>query len=246
MPLHKSKPFKRPSPPLLAFDARQASRATWIERGQRANLIGLGYTLFEAVVGISAGIASGSVSLLGFGLDAASELMAGLAAQWRLASEVDEARRAEIEHLALRIIGGSMLLLAGYVAIESIEALLLGESPKRTFVGIALAVISLVVMPWLAREKRAVATALKSQALKAQAQQSTICAWLAGIVLGGFVVDVALGWWWADAVAALLMTPLIAREGIEALEGHAPCGCEPTIQEVHARRAPVILNTERA
>ncbi len=245
MPPFKSKPFKIPAPPFTASDARLASRSTLIVRGQRLNVIGLAWTCFEALVAIVAGAMSGSVSLLSFGMDAGIELAAGLVAVWRLNGDVHE-HRERIEHRALKLIGWSLLALAAYVAIESVHALLMHEAPKPSIPGVGIAVLSVLFMPWLSSQKRSVAVALKSKALQAHASQAALCGWLAAFLLIGQALDAALGWWWADAVAALAMTPIIAREGLEAVRGHAPCGCEPDIEEVHARRAPVLLTTERA
>jgi divalent metal cation (Fe/Co/Zn/Cd) transporter len=244
MPPIRSTPFKVPAPPITASDARLASRSTLIERGHRLNLIGLAWTSLEAIVAIVAGAMSGSVSLLSFGLDAGIELAAGLIAVWRLAGDAHE-HRERIEHQALKLIGWSLLALAAYVALESVHELLKAEAPKRSLPGVAIAVLSVLFMPWLAKQKRSVAMALKSKALQAHATQTALCGWLAAFLLVGQALDVTLGWWWADAVAALAMTPIIAREGLEAVRGHAPCGCEPAIDEVHARRAPVLLTTER-
>ncbi|HMG70329.1 MAG TPA: cation transporter, partial [Gemmatimonadaceae bacterium] len=90
-------------------------------------------------------------------------------------------------------------------------------------VGIALAVASLIVMPLLARAKRKVAIALNSRALRSEAQQTQLCTYLSAILLGGLALNAVFGWWWADPVAALVMVPIIGKEGIEALRGHDTC-----------------------
>ncbi|MBI3789420.1 MAG: cation transporter [Gemmatimonadetes bacterium] len=185
------------------------------------------------------------VALLGFGLEGGTELAAGLTALWRLKGDEHE-HREQIEHAALRVIGWLLLALAAYVTLESVHALLTHEAPRRSWPGIALALTSVAFMPWLSRQKHLVAVALKSRALQAHATQAALCGWLAFFLLAGMALDVALGWWWADAVAALCMVPIIAREGLEGVRGHAPCGCEPDMEEVHARRAPVIITSERA
>ncbi len=245
MPPIRSSPFKVPEPPITASGARMASRSTLIALGHRLNLIGLAWTCFEALVAIIAGTLSGSVSLLSFGIDAGIELAAGLVAVWRLNGDA-RSHREHIEHRALKLIGWSLLLLAAYVAMEAAHALITHEVPKPNIFGMGIAVLSVCFMPWLSKQKRLVAKALRSKALQAHAAQAALCGWLAGFLLVGQALDLALGWWWADAVAALAMTPIIVREGLEAVRGHAPCGCEPDIEEVHARRAPMLLTTERA
>jgi divalent metal cation (Fe/Co/Zn/Cd) transporter len=236
----KSTPFKVPAPPITASEARLASRVTLIERGHRLNNLGLAYTCVEAAVGIAAGLASGSVALLGFGMEGGIELAAGLTALWRLNGDEHE-HRERIEHAALKVIGWLLLALAAWVALESAHAIYTHEVPHRSWPGIALAVSSVLFMPWLSKQKREVAMALKSRALQAHATQAALCGWLAFFLLAGMALDIALGWWWADAAAALCMAPIIAREGLEGVRGHAPCGCEPDMEEVHARRAPVII-----
>lgn len=246
MTILKSSPFIRPSKPLAAADARAASRVALVEQGIRLNLIGLAYTVVEASVGIVAGLASGSVSLLGFGIDAGIEFTAGLTAHWRLASDGDEERRERIEGQAHRVIAILLLALGAYVAFESVDALILGAGPSRSWPGIALAVASVCFMPWLARAKHRVATMLRSGALKAQAAQTRICAWLAAILLLGLGLDTVFGWWWSDAVAGLTMVPLIVREGLDALHGdHTHHFLDGDIDEVQKHRAPLIITSER-
>jgi len=119
----------------------------------------------------------------------------------------------------LRLVGVSFLLLAAYVGFEAGKTLLLRDSPSPSIPGIAIAVASLIVMPVLAHRKRVVARRLDSRALHADSRQTSLCAYLSAILLGGLVLNAVLGWWWADSVAALLMVPIIAGEGIEALRG---------------------------
>jgi divalent metal cation (Fe/Co/Zn/Cd) transporter len=200
-------------------------RGALVRRGLRLGYLGLAYNVVESAVGLAAGAASGSVSLLGFGADAAIESAASVAALWRLHADGDEARRERLERRALRLIGGAMCVLAAYVAWEAVGALRAREVPAASPVGIALAVASLTLMPVLARAKRRVALGLGSGALVIEAKQTSICAWLSAILLAGLALNALLGWWWADPVAALAMVPLIVREGMEGLRGRSPCGC---------------------
>jgi divalent metal cation (Fe/Co/Zn/Cd) transporter len=122
------------------------------------------------------------------------------------------------------------VLLAIYVSYDSITALISREAPEESVVGIVLAAVSLVVMPLLVRSKRRVARAIKSRALIADSKQTELCTYLSAILLGGLLLNALLGWWWADPSAALVMVPIIAKEGIEALRGDTCCdvACSPT------------------
>jgi divalent metal cation (Fe/Co/Zn/Cd) transporter len=167
---------------------------------------------------------AGSVALVGFGFDSLIELGAGVAALWRLQADRDPARRHRAERTALRLVGLSFLALALYVAADATRSLLTRSGPDESFVGIAVAAASLIVMPLLARAKRRVAFRLGSGALAAEAKQTLICTYLSAILLAGLLCTATLGWWWVDAVAALGMVPLIAWEGVEGVRGRSACG----------------------
>ena len=200
-----------------------APRIALVQRGLALNWLTFAYNVVEAVVALGAGIVSGSVALVGFGLDSVIEVTASGAAQWRLRADLDVARRERVERTTLRIIGWSFLALAAYVTLDSANALVRREPPERSIVGLALLALSAVVMPVLARAKRRVARAMTSRALEADAMQTSLCAYLSVIALGGVALNAALGWWWADPVAALAMVPIIAREGVEGVRAR---GCE--------------------
>jgi divalent metal cation (Fe/Co/Zn/Cd) transporter len=194
-----------------------------VTRGRRLNAATLAYNTVEGVVAILAGLAAGSIALVGFGIDSAIELAASVAALWRLAADHDLARRAVAERRTHRIIGLLFLALATYVTVDAASALYRREAPDVSRVGIALAAASLVVMPLLARAKRRVGLALDSRALTAEAMQTALCTWLSAILLLGLLLNATLGWWWADPVAALGMVPIITREGLEGLRGEQTC-----------------------
>lgn len=200
------------------------ARAALVRRGLLLNYATLGYNVVEAGVALAAGLTAGSVSLLGFGIDSVVEVSASVAALWRLRADGDAVRRARLERRTHRLIGASFLALAAWVAWESVEALRLSEVPERSPVGMTILALSVVVMPLLARAKRRVARGLSSGALVAEATQTALCAWLSAIALGGVALNALLGWWWADPVAALAMTPIIAREGWDGVRGRASCG----------------------
>ncbi|MCU1237875.1 MAG: integral rane protein [Candidatus Solibacter sp.] len=188
-----------------------------VKRGIKLEYFTIAYNLIEAAVGLIAGIFAGSVALVGFGLDSVIEVTSGATLLWRLRGD---ARR---EPAAIRIVGVCFLVLAAYVAYEAGEALVSHRSPERSVPGIALAAVSMIVMPLLSRAKRQVAGRISSAALHADARQTDFCAWLSAILLAGLLLNALLGWWWADPAAALVMTPIIAREGWNALRGK-PCG----------------------
>jgi divalent metal cation (Fe/Co/Zn/Cd) transporter len=162
---------------------------------------------------------AGSVALVGFGADSLIEVSTAVAAQWRLRSDANIAQRARVERTTIRIVGWCFLALALYVAGDSIKTLWLRQAPDTSVVGIVLTAASVVVMPLLARAKRRVAHGLSSRALRAEAAQTSLCAYLSAITLAGLVLNATLGWWWADPAAALGMVPIIAREAFEALRG---------------------------
>jgi divalent metal cation (Fe/Co/Zn/Cd) transporter len=199
------------------------SRPALVRRGLALNYLTIGYNVLEAIVALGAGIVAGSLALVGFGLDSVIEVTASGAAQWRLRADLDAARRERVERATQRIIGWSFLALAAYVAYDSVSAILQREPPERSFVGLVILALSAVVMPVLARAKRRVARAMTSRALEADAMQTSLCAYLSVIALAGVVLNAALGWWWADPVAALAMVPIIAREGMEGVRGESHC-----------------------
>jgi divalent metal cation (Fe/Co/Zn/Cd) transporter len=200
-------------------------RVALVRRGLLLTYATLAYNCLEGVIAVGAGLVAGSIALVGFGLDSLIEVSASGAALWRLYSDRDLVRRARAERIGLRVIGVLFLGLAAYVAADAGHALLARTPPDRSFIGIALATVSLGVMPFLASAKRQIAVAIGSGALVAESQQTMFCTYLSAILLAGLVLNATLGWWWADPVAALVMVPVIAREGIEGIRGRSACGC---------------------
>lgn len=194
-------------------------RPALIRRGKLLEYTTVGYNSLEGLIAIGAGVIAGSVALVGFGFDSAIEVISGATLLWRLYADVEESRRERVEQRALRIVGASFLLLAAYVLFDAGTALLRREPPDESMIGIALAAVSLVVMPLLVRAKRRVAAAIGSKALDADATQTALCTWLSAILLGGLLLNATAGWWWADPVAALVMVPIIVREGLEGIRG---------------------------
>lgn len=192
----------------------------------RLEYLTLGWNLLEGAIAVAAALAAGSVALLGFGADSFVESASAGVLIWRLRAETDASDRAAIDRLdrrAHRLVGLSLFLLAAYIALDAGATLWRRERPHPSLVGIVLTAVSIGVMVWLARAKRRAAVALGSRALHADSFQTTACWWLSIITLAGVGLNAALGWWWADPVAALLMTALLAREGREAWRGEECC-----------------------
>lgn len=198
-------------------------RESLIRKGQRLEYFTIGYNSIEGVIAVVAGLVAGSIALVGFGFDSVIEVISGVTLLWRLHSDSNESQREKVEQITLKIVGTSLLVLAAYVVFDSVGSLIKHEAPGESIVGIGLAAVSVVVMPLLVRAKRRVAASINSAALRADATQTQICTYLSAILLAGLLLNAVLGWWWADPVAALVMVPMIGREGVEALRGER-CG----------------------
>lgn len=198
-------------------------RDSLLREGRRLEYFTIFYNSLEGLIAVSTGLLAGSIALVGFGFDSVIEVTSGAILLWVLQRQRNESQREEDEGIALRIVGSCFLLLAGYVGYEAIVALYYQETPERSLVGIILAIASLIVMPLLTRAKRRVARELNSTAMAADAKQTEFCTYLSAILLGGLLLNALLGWWWADPAAALVMVPIIGKEGIEALRGDTCC-----------------------
>lgn len=205
------------------------SRSELVKRGRRLEYFTIAYNTLEGVIAVVAGLIAGSIALVGFGFDSLIEVTSAVALVWRLHSDADESRRERVEAITLRIVGACFLLLATYVTYDSIKSLVRREAPDESIPGIVLAVVSLIVMPLLVRAKRRVARRINSVALMADSKQTELCTYLSAILLAGLLLNSLVGWWWADSVAALIMVPIIVKEGIEGLRGETCCddACEP-------------------
>jgi divalent metal cation (Fe/Co/Zn/Cd) transporter len=195
-----------------------AHHLTAIRHGRRLQYFTVVWNSLEGLIALAAGFLAGSVALVGFGFDSVIEVTSGAAVLWRLYRDGEQSER-----LALRIVGACFLALAGYITYDSVTSLLTGHAPERSLPGIILAGVSLIVMPILSRAKRKVAATIGSAAVRADAKQTEFCTYLSAILLGGLMLNALLGWWWADPLAAILMVPIIAREGWQALRGETCC-----------------------
>ena len=197
-------------------------RARLVRRARLLAWLGLGWHAIEAAVALAAGIAASSVALVGFGADSLIEGLAGIVVLWRFAAA--RAASEEAERRAQRLIGASFVLIAVYVGVEAVRGLVGGHEPDASWVGIALSVAALVTMPPLAIAKGRLGARLGSAATAGEGRQNMLCAYLSAALLVGLVANAALGWWWADPAAALLIAGVALREGREAWRGE-DCGC---------------------
>lgn len=200
-----------------ALDATQRARL-----GRRAQLLAgasVSYNAVEAVIAISAGMVAGSSALVGFGLDSVVEVSSGLIILWQFRHRLPQSR----EQQALRLIALSFFALAGYVAQDSVRALLAGADPDPSPVGIALAAMSLAVMPFLSWAQRRTGRALGSNAVVADGTQTLLCTYLSAVLLGGLILNATLGWGWADPIAGLVIAAVAFKEGRQAWRGEGCC-----------------------
>ena len=199
------------------------TRDRLLRRGLRLEYLTVGWNLTEGVVSIGAALASGSVALLGFGVDSLVESVSALVLVWRLRAEqhggLDEEAIERIEHRAERLVAILLLALGVYIAFAAIVALVTADRPSVSPVGIVVTAVSLGVMGFVARAKRATGEALGSKALIIDAFQTTTCMWLSATTLAGLAANALFGWWWADPVAALVLALLVLREALEAWRG---------------------------
>jgi divalent metal cation (Fe/Co/Zn/Cd) transporter len=200
-------------------------RTAVVLRGRRLEYFTIAWNALEGLVAVVAGAIAGSISLVGFGIDSFIEVTSGSVLLWRMSVDSEVHRREVNERRALRIVGVCFLVLAVYIAYESALDLWSRRAPEHSIPGIILACVSLIVMPLLSRAKRKVGRALGSAAMHADAKQTEFCTYLSAILLAGLLLNTLFGLWWADPVAALIMVPIIAKEGIEGLHGKACDEC---------------------
>lgn len=198
---------------LPIFPAGLLNRPVGLKKAVWLEFFTIAWNSVEAVVGLVAGIMAGSVALVGFALDSLVEGSSGAILLWRLKAEQRGASVEAIERKAVRMIALAFVALAVYVGARAVASLVTGSLPEESPTGIVLAVVSLFVMPVLARRKRVLAQQLDSRALAADSTQTTVCTYLSGLLLVGLIAHAAFGWWWADPVAALGIAGFAAKEG---------------------------------
>ncbi|WP_308220383.1 cation transporter [Pimelobacter simplex] len=203
-----------------ALDADRRRRL--MRRAQLLAAASVTYNVIEAVIAVTAGLVAGSVALVGFGLDSVVEVSSGLVILWQFRHPLPESR----ERQALRLMALSFFALAGYVTFESLRALVGGNAPDTSTVGIALAALSLAIMPFLSWAQRRTGRELGSDAVVADSTQTLLCTYLSAVLLAGLLLNALLGWSWADPLAGLMIAAVALREGVEAWRGEG-CACGP-------------------
>lgn len=199
-------------------------RAQLVRRGLWLAALTIAWNVIEAGVAIGAGLTAGSLALVAFGFDSIIEVLSAVVVVWQFRGELHGGHDEGRERTALKAIAVTFFVLATYVVLEAARDLFLTDGvADQSTAGIVLAVLSLAVMPTLAVAKRRTGADLGSPTLRADAQETFLCAWLSAALLAGLVLNAALGWWWADSLAALAIAGLAVREGREAWEGD---GCD--------------------
>ena len=206
-----------------------AVRRAAVQRARILNRLTIGWNVVEGIVAIAAGVAAGSVSLIGFGLDSGIEVSASVILAWRLGRERRGGCMADDDRRATRAIAVSFAALAAYVCVHAAHDLATGTKPSVSTTGLVLTTLSLLLMPVLARAKAQLAPTLGSQAAASEANQTRLCALLSGVVLAGLALNAAAGLWWADPVAALAIGAIAAVEAVRTwhADGLADTCCAP-------------------
>ena len=199
----------------MSIAMREDRRETLRRRIRWIVIVVIGYNAIEAAVALSAGIGASSIALIGFGLDSVIEVLSAAAVAWQFTRKDPE----RFEKPTLRVIAVSFFLLAAYVTVTSVLSLLGGVRPEHSTVGIVLTSLSVVIMPLLSFAEYRAGRELGSATAVADSRQTLLCAALSVAVLAGLLLNTALGWWWADSVAALVIVVFAVREGLEAWRG---------------------------
>jgi divalent metal cation (Fe/Co/Zn/Cd) transporter len=200
---------------------KAGEREKLVRRAKLLAWVGVGWHGIEAAIAVGAGIAAGSIALIGFGADSLIESVAGIILLWRFAAS--RASSEDAERRAQKLIALSFYLLAGYVGIESLRSLLTGDKPDASWAGIGLAVVTLLSMPPLAVAKARIGEKLGSSATKSEGQQNMLCAYLSATLLLGLGANALFGLWWADPLTALVVAGVAVKEGHESWRGESCC-----------------------
>lgn len=208
--------------PVYAPAPAPENRDRLVRRARYLAWLGLAWHGVEATIAVGAGIAAGSIALIGFGADSVIELAAAVVVLWRFAETRSDSASAELR--AQKMIGASFFLLAAYVSVEALRTLIEGNHPDISWVGIGLATVTLVLMPVLAAAKAKVGEQLASSATKSEGRQNQLCAYLSAALLVGLGGNALFGLWWLDPITALAIGAVALSEGREAWRGEN-CDC---------------------
>jgi len=198
----------------------EARRAALARRIRLLVAATISYNVIEAAVALTEGTRVSSTALVGFGLDSLIEVSSAAAIAWQFAAPDPETR----EKAALRFVAVSFFALAIYITVDSVLALVGVKEAEHSPIGIALAAVSLVVMPVLSLAQRRTGRELGSRSAVADSKQTLLCTYLSAVLLAGLLLNSLFGWSWADPIAALVIAGVAVREGREAWRGDACCG----------------------
>jgi divalent metal cation (Fe/Co/Zn/Cd) transporter len=208
-----------------ATPAGTGERERLVRRAKALAWLGVGWHGIEAAIAVGAGLAAGSIALIGFGADSLVEAFAGFIVLWRFAGA--RATSAGAERRAQQLIAISFYVIAAYVAVEAVRSLVSGDEPDVSWVGIGLSAFTLATMPPLATAKARVAEAVGSSATKSESRQTMLCAYLSAALLVGLGLNALAGWWWADPITALVIATVAVKEGRDSWRGEACCTAPP-------------------
>jgi divalent metal cation (Fe/Co/Zn/Cd) transporter len=214
---------------------RAPERATLVRRARLLAGGGVAWHGLEMAIALGAGIAAGSIALIGFGADSLIEALAGGIVLWRFAGTRASSQAAE--RRAQKLIGVSFYLIAAYVGLEALRSLLTHEVPAASWVGMGLAVVTAITMPLLAHAKARVGDALNSSATKGEGRQNMLCAYLSVALLLGLGANALFGLWWADPVTALVIAGVAIKEGRESWRGDSCCPADAGLRAASSASA---------
>jgi divalent metal cation (Fe/Co/Zn/Cd) transporter len=213
------------TPALPVIQTGGGTRSRLIRRAKLLSWLSLAWMTVEGAVGVTVGLTAGSVALTGFGLDSVIEGAASVIVIWRFTGGRESSEAAEDR--AQKLVGVSFFLLAPYIAVDAILTLTNGSHAMTSWVGVALALGSIVLMPLLGRAKASLGAQLGSSATAGEGAQNMLCAYMAAGVLVGLLANALLGWWWLDPVIGLGIAALAVKEGREAWAGEVCADCVP-------------------
>ncbi len=206
--------------------------AVSVKKGISIESVSILWMIIETSVAIGAGLVAHSLALVAFGADGIIELIAGAVLLWRLTIEANGAsldRVKQAEKVSSWVVGIALLLLAVYIVVASADKLWTHQGAESNYLGIGLAIVSGIVMPFLSWAKKRIGAEIGSKALRADGSCSIVCAYMAWTVLAGVILIALFGWWWVDSIAALALVYFVVKEGWEAIQEargkEDACGC---------------------